>query len=560
MVEVEVAQREGGIDGGINTDGGNSDGCVAKCSSDYQKVLNCQGQVVTTCTGQEGCDPTSGKCANACAVAEKTKQSVGCEYFPTYMEMYKSSLWAPAEACYAVVVANTWHAPAKVSVDLGGAVIDIDKYAYVPQGSGPSLQLTPTNVTQGIAPGGVALLFLAGKQGSGKTNCPVKAAMTQGPMVDGTGKGKSFHLKTDVPVVSYQLAPYGGGNAAVTGSSLLIPTSAWDTNYIGAQAYNAGPGRPSMNIIAKENGTTVTMVPTVAVTGGGGLSASPANTPFTFTLNAGEQAQFSQPAELTGSVLSADKPVGLMAGHSCLNVPKGVSFCDHAEQMTPPVRALGHEYAAVMHRQRNSEPAIWRIVGAVKDTQLTWSSNVGGPSTLQRGEIAEFQSSTPFVVKSQNKDHPFLLFQLMAGSGIPSGKTGHGDADFVLMVPPEQYLTRYVFFTDPTYPETNLVVVRAKHQGVFAEVELDCAGKLGGWTPLGDYEWTRIDLTTGNFQDVGKCSTGRREIKSDGPFGVTVWGWGTPETSTFTANVSYGYPAGMNIVPINPVVVPPLPK
>jgi hypothetical protein len=51
---------------------------------------------------------------------------------------------------------------------------------------------------------------------------------------------------------------------------------------------------------------------------------------------------------------------------------------------------------------------------------------------------------------------------------------------------------------------------------------------------------------------VGNCSTGRHEITSDAPFGLWVWGWGTPLTSeTFTQNVSYGYPGGMNVAPVN---------
>jgi hypothetical protein len=40
----------------------------------------------------------------------------------------------------------------------------------------------------------------------------------------------------------------------------------------------------------------------------------------------------------------------------------------------------------------------------------------------------------------------------------------------------------------------------------------------------------------------------------DAPFGLWVWGWGTPLTSTFTANVSYGYPGGMNVAPINDII------
>jgi hypothetical protein len=154
--------------------------------------------------------------------------------------------------------------------------------------------------------------------------------------------------------------------------------------------------------------------------------------------------------------------------------------------------------------------------------------------------------------------------ELLDFVGCVSPKTvvlGHGDVDFVINYPPEQYLRRYVFFADPTYPETNLVVVRARgDDGTFADVELDCAGILGGWTAVGDYEWTRVDLITGNFQGVGNCSTGAHEMNSEGRFGLWVWGWGTPNTTEFTANVSYGYPGGMNVTPINTVVIPPVPK
>jgi hypothetical protein len=242
-------------------------------------------------------------------------------------------------------------------------------------------------------------------------------------------------------------------------------------------------------------------------------------------------------------------------------VPVGVYYADHGEQMIPPVRAMGSEFVGVMYRPRQSEVAIWRVVGAVDGTQLTWSSSVGGPATLSRGQVAEFQTGTPFDVKSQDDKHPFLLFEHMSGSTWQQGLDGYGDADFVLQVPPPQYLSHYVFFADPTYPETNLVVVRTPDKnGKFADVTLDCAGKLGGWQPIGSYEWTRADLQTGDFQPVGNCSTGRHEMTSAQPFGLTVWGWGTPKTATFTANVSYGYPAGMNVTPINTVVIPPTPK
>ena len=209
-----------------------------------------------------------------------------------------------------------------------------------------------------------------------------------------------------------------------------------------------------------------------------------------------------------------------------------------------------------MHRPRaaGETQTLWRVVGMANGTQLTYSTNVSGPLTLQKGELQQFTTGTPFVVSSQDADHPFMLFQYMTGSEAVTGSSGLGDPDLVVIVPPAQYLDRYVFFADPTYPETNLVVVRQKDaSGAFQDVVLDCAGTITGWQAIlgTEFEFTRVDLTTGTFQNVGGCSTGVREMSSTVPFGVWVWGWGTPATTPTTRNLSYGYPAGMKVSPIN---------
>jgi hypothetical protein len=377
--------------------------------------------------------------------------------------------------------------------------------------------------------------------------------------MSGTGFGRSFRVASDVPVVAYQMNPYGGAGTSVTGASLLLPTSVWDTNYVVASAFSDASLGASLNVVAATNATRVTMVPTRAVSSRGGVPASPANVPFDILLDRGEHVQITQ-EDLTGSVLSADHPVGFMAGHQCMEIPAGVLACDHGEQMVPPIRALGSEYVGVMHRPRGSEPALFRIIGAADGTRFSWSSDVGGPPSLELGEIAMFTTGEAFVVKSQDNDHPFLLFSHMVGVNYASVPNNAGDPDSVLGVPPEQYLSHYVFFADPTYPETNLVVVRAKVEERFADVVLDCAGPLGGWTALGDYEWTRADLVTGDFESVGACSTGRHVIDSENPFGLWIWGWGSSATLAQTTSVSYGYPGGMNVTPINPVVIPPEPR
>jgi hypothetical protein len=402
----------------------------------------------------------------------------------------------------------------------------------------------------------------------GIATCPMPSAVETGGAVGSsstpetwTGIGKTFRIASDVPVIAYQMLPFGAGkDDHNAGATLLLPTSAWDTNYIAVNAYKDFSygifAHPSMNILAKADGTRVTLLPVAAVEGGGGIPAGAAGKPLNFTLNRGEQAQIHQAAELTGSVLQSDKPIGFIAGHPSLDIPGGDTFqgdADHGEQIIPPVRELGSEYVGVMHEPRASEPAVWRIIGAVSGTVLTWSSDVGGPATLEQGAIGQFITENPFVVKSQDDQHPFILLQMMAGSGWQADLADRGGPDVVYTVPPQQYLSHYAIFTDPTYLNTHLVIVRAKKDGAFADVKLDCAGALSGWQPVGDYEWLRIRLNQGDPYPwgapvgVGGCDTGRHELTSDAPFSVTVWGWAD--------TISYGYPGGMGTAPINDVVI-----
>jgi hypothetical protein len=246
------------------------------------------------------------------------------------------------------------------------------------------------------------------------------------------------------------------------------------------------------------------------------------------------------------------------------------------------VRALGSEYVGVRYRNRYSgveESPPWRIIGAANGTVLTWdpAAPSGAPTTLSLGQVTEFSTNGPFVVKSQDASHPFYVSAHMTGAeqfdpGYDDGGAtgapddGRGDAEFVNVIPPGEYLESYVFFTDPTYPETDLVIVRTKGSTGFQDVTLDCAGTLTGWLPVGtsgNYEYTRFDLVTGNFQGTGSCNNGRHEIKSTVPFGVTVWGWGSAATGEqgmgfYTQYVSYAYPAGAGVAPINTVVIPPV--
>jgi hypothetical protein len=562
----------GGMGGGNLNLGGTGGGvddcattCCLTCSTDLEKVIDCNGEVVTTCANDQAC--AAGTCiTDTCLAAETSKSSYGCDYWPLEPDL----VGIAAGGCFAAFIANTWTVPVHIEVDYDGQSLPVGNFARIPQGQGPSITYAPYDAAAGLAPGEVAILFLSRETGGNLIDCPAPAAVTFDASVHGTGRGKAFHVTTDRPVIAYQILPYGGGDSLATSATLLLPTSAWDTNYVAANAYQQGAIdilNPSLAILAYQDNTTVTILPKTAIEGNTNVAASPANTPVTYTLAKGEYVQFTQAEELTGSPIQANNPIAVIGGSTCMSIPVDGYACDGAHQQLPPIKALGSEYVALRYRGRNggtNESVPWRLVGAVDGTQLTWTPAppAGAPTTIDRGTVAEFDDTGPFIVKSQDAQHPFYVAAYMTSADEVVPGVGEGDPEWVNVIPPAQYLDSYVFFTDPTYSETSLNVIRRPDKnGQFADVTLDCAGVLGNWTPLGPYEWTRVDLVTGNFESVNGCSNGRHEMKSDLPFGLTVWGWGSlASTSLNTTYVSYAYPAGAGFQPINGVVVPPVPK
>ncbi len=522
-------------------------------------------------------DPGPGGLVTSCAEAEATRSTMGCEFYG----LAPDAITLSRGGCYAVVLVNTANAPATIEVARGGAPLAaaLGSYAMIPRGTGTALSYEP--LAGPLAPGQVALLFL-NKSGGLSTACPagITPATTDAASVVGTGRGQAFRVRTSSPVVAYDIFPYGGGSSAVTSASLLLPTSTWDKNYVAVNAYRksrvVAEDQPYIAIVAKEDGTTVTVNPVANIVGSSTVAGGAAGKPVSYGLGRGEVLQLGQDAELTGSAIEADKPIALWGGSTCasMDADQG-SACDAAHQQVPPVRAMGAEYTAVRYRNRfdgKEESPPWRIVGAVDSTTLGYepAQPPGAPSTIGFGQVVEFRAPGPFVVKSQDAQHPFYMSAHMTGWGEVSTGTDHrGDPEFVNVLPAAQFLKSYVFFTDPTYPETNLVLVRARTDGAFKDVRLDCAGVVGGFQPLGSggqYEYARVDLSRGNFEKQGACDNGRHEIASEGLFGLTVWGWGSAASGGnfgapgFSQAVSYAYPAGGSLKAINNVVVPTGPR
>jgi len=327
-------------------------------------------------------------------------------------------------------------------------------------------------------------------------------------------------------------------------------------------------------VLAAEDDTSVQVLPSVDLPAGSTFPAAPAGSTASFDgLLAGQYLQWELPAgsaDMSGTVVLADKPVAVFAGNRFFRFqPVPAPGGESTHQQIFPVSALGHEYVAAPYETRRADLAPeeihYRLVGAFEGTELTYDPPVpAAPATLGQGQVADFAFTGPFRVSSQDEDHPFYAAQIMDTANIPGGTRpgatapGYppmlGDEELVIMVPPAQFLSHYVFFTDPAYPTTNLAITRVAVDGTFHDVSIDCLGTLTEWQFVGtggDYQVTTVDLIRADV-GVGSCANGRHTASSDGPLGIVVWG--------MDSYSSYAYPAGGNAAQLTDAVVQPIPR
>lgn len=555
-------------------DAGGGGPTVARvCSSDLRSVLDEQGNVVQSCPPDQGCG--GGRCVAACDAAAASHGNVGCDFVVATPSFYPGV----RPPCFAVFVANNWVKPVKLRVSRAGASFDATAgWARIAAAGQPSTW-APVPAT-GIPEGKVAVLFLSDDPASVNgtpLKCPVTPAVStsggtavpnSGPA--GTGRGSAWHVVTDAPVSAYDIHPYGGAKSYLPSAELILPTSAWGKNFVGVVPPKGNrPSDPNtaqwVQLVASQDATTVKIVPKAALPAGTGVTAAPANVVTTYTLSAGQYIQWQPTGEVSGTVVEADKPIAFVGGQAYLCLGSATSSgggCDSGHQIVPPVSALGSEYVGAPYltrRQGNKPESVpYRIVGTVAGTTLTYDPPVtGAPAAITVGQMVDFESTHPFVVRSQDANHPFYLGQSMTGCSVQEIATGGlGDEEFVNVLPPAQFLSKYVFFTDPTYPTTNLVFVRKKSAAA-KDVMVTCQGNpapwaVTGWTAAGGgYEIAYADLMRLG-SGVHGCANGPQSASSGTPFGIVVWGLDNYS--------SYAYPAGGNVATINTVVVPPVPR
>lgn len=533
----------------------------AGCSADERSIVDEGGAPIHLCAPTEIC--RGGSCVGICEALPNPNSNEGCDFWVATPPGYRVA----APPCHAVYLTNTWNAPIRITVTRGDASFDATSFALVPRAGTPPSEWPPLGA-DGIAEGGSAVLFLSSDPESvlptngDPLSCPVAPAVDRAIAQEGTGRGTSFHIRTDGPAAAYDVLPFGGAHAHFPGATLLLPTNAWGLEHVvlaTPPGTHVTPGPLFGQVVASEDGTTVRVRPTVDLPALDD-SAVVAGEIGTFTLGAGEILQWQLPSgvpDLSGTVFSADRPIAVVAGNRYFRLqPAGAAAGgESTHQQVPSLDALGSEYVGAPYETRRADLAdesiAYRLVGVFDATELTSDPAIAElTATLAAGQVLDFRVAGPFAVRSQDAEHPFLLAQIMDTGNVSGGSregataaglpASLGDEEIVHVVPPTHFRSRYAFVTSPRYATTNLVLTRVDDGTGFASVTVDCVGEISGWRDVGTegtHQVATVDLVRADI-DQGACVNGRHTASSARPFGLVVWG--------LDSLASYAYPAGMD--------------
>lgn len=375
---------------------------------------------------------------------------------------------------------------------------------------------------------------------------------------------RGIHIYADRPISVYVM----NAKEVSADGYLALPVRTWGTEYIHCAYYDFNEARPwaaGFIVVASEDNTKVTITlkgkgGSVAKTNGG---TKIGQTIDTITLNRGEVYNVKGDAttkgefDLTGSRITATKPIGLISYHERTMIPSNTQSNgrDYMCEMIPPVSAWGKKYYSI-ELQRANKGDFYRVVCSEQNTKVTMrhydkiTKELRGKRDVlfsKAGDFFEDYNSwagvgavTGFTGTTVwESDKPILVMQYAYSSDWDSGS--EFDPFMVVLTPQEQFLSASVFqtpinssFVNNYYSfiiEGDSTDTEQKKLKSFIldgkNVYVNYTQLLSNQIPGTNLYWGRVGLTQGTHS-----------VKADTRFGGYCYGFG--------AFNSYGWPATLN--------------
>ena len=387
---------------------------------------------------------------------------------------------------------------------------------------------------------------------------PQSVQMISSDDVDANGnalEAKGIHVTSQNPVAVYGLNFY----PAASDGYLGLPTNILGTSYVVASYRNTEiPGFANgvgteFGITASQDNTTVTIIP--SANAGARTTQYPfgvrvAQAPYTIQLNQGQTYQLRNSqdytpldtstgprVDMTGSLVTSDKPIAVFGGHDCTVIPDQSHYCNSLIEQLPPTNLWGQNFVTMpLASEYNGDT--FRFIAQTDGTQV--QVNHQQVAVLQKGQFFEQIITGPAEISANN---PILAVQYANSSVFADNP--NVDPSMIVVPPFEQFGGSYTVNT-PTanFPVNFINVIAPTAAAQTSNVLLDGSPiPANAFQPIGTSPFSGAQI---------QATVGPHTLSAGLPFGVWVYG--------FSAQDAYGYTGGVclaNGVPGNTVTASP---
>ncbi|XP_052274076.1 IgGFc-binding protein-like isoform X2 [Dreissena polymorpha] len=228
--------------------------------------------------------------------------------------------------------------------------------------------------------------------------------------------------------------------------------------------------------------------------------------------------------DLTGTHITSSRPVSVVSGNKCANVPHDKGACDYLAEQLLPVAFWQREYVCAKLKTRGNNRL--RILASVDGTTV----NIGGTHIkLNKGEFYEYVNSSD-VATSVKSNFPVLVLQFSEGTLVDSVL---GDPSMITIPSTNSQESEYFYETpfsiDNHYVSITIHTDQAKGLRIDGSA-ISRSDELKTTINTIEFSIIRLSVNPGKHHLF--------HVDQSVTFGVIVYG--------FKKDESYGFPLGLS--------------
>ena len=334
------------------------------------------------------------------------------------------------------------------------------------------------------------------------------------------------------------------------GDYLAYPCQNFEVNdymYYAVSTTSTSPGfRSQVVLVACENETEVIISPTEAVNlprdaqdPDSSQIGILAGDNHTVTLNQMQTLLIATGgADLTGTKIVSNKPLTVISGHECGNVPESVNFCEQLAVQVPPTSTWGSEFLLAPFTGRTSGQ-YYKVVASSNGTTVVYNcgtNNTIGTVLMNPGQSFLFRTEwTDYCYLFTDK--PVLVVQMATGGSVDNV----GDPVMAIVPPIPQHVSSSSFLSleTVTFDTHAISVTVAREHFESLDILLDGMPLNCTWNEI-----VNLDDCVVGFGCNMNVTAGSHAVSHHAEGGLlSVMAYGFDSTPL----QGYAYTAGMNV-------------